>query len=101
MAQFVKEFHGLPIGPLRAYLDTCPQPLQTSELYGVASASKFVDTDLRLSRFRALVDPALFALAEQLLEVGRCSGPSTLSSRRYLVPNACACACARAGCVRI
>jgi hypothetical protein len=70
MAQFVKEFEALPIGPLRAYLDACPLPFRVSELYEVASASKFVDTDLRLSRFRPIVDPALFGLTEDLLQAG-------------------------------
>ena len=74
MSQFVNEFHSLPIGPLRAYLDSCPQAFQASELYEVASASKFVDTELRQSRFRAIVDAALFALATELVEVGRCGG---------------------------
>lgn len=63
MAQFVKEVLGLPIAAIRAYLDSCSQPLEVSALYETATNNKIIDPELRLSRFRAIKDKALFGLA--------------------------------------
>ena len=66
--QFVKEFAGLPVTGLRAFLDGCVQPFEASALYEVAGARRLVDPERRLSRFRAIADVHLFALAREVVE---------------------------------
>lgn len=65
MAQFVREFSDVPVAGLRAFLDGCTQPFEASALYEVAGARRLVDPERRLSRFRAIADVRLFALARE------------------------------------
>ena len=82
--QFVKELSGLPTDRLRSYLDKSKIPFETSALYEVASASKKVDKDLRLSKFRSLVDPEVLAIAKELVDTISALDPLNDFS---LVPN--------------
>ena len=70
-AAFTRSLSGLDRLPLYAkllnYLSTCEQPFEQSLLYSSATDTKFVDESLRSSSFRAIVDPALFAITEELL----------------------------------
>ena len=68
MAQFVKEFSGLPVAGLRAFLDGCAQPFEASALYEVAGGRRLVDPERRLSKFRSIADARLFALAREAVE---------------------------------
>ena len=67
--QFVREFavEKDKVQALRAWLDSCAQPMAPSALYEVAGARRAVDEALRLSRFRAISDPRLFELARDLV----------------------------------
>jgi len=65
--QFVRELRGLPVAALQAALAANSEPFQASELYVVATASKVVDTTQRISSFRLIRDPALFALCDALV----------------------------------
>jgi hypothetical protein len=67
MAQFIVELSGLPTDALVAYLAASPAPFGPSALYTVATEERIVDPEQRLSTFRALTDPAAFALAEALV----------------------------------
>ena len=70
-AAFTRSLSGLDQLPLYAkllsYLSTCEQPFEQSLLYSSATDTKFVDESLRSSSFRAIVDPALFTITEELL----------------------------------
>eukprot|EP00051_Salpingoeca_urceolata_P010162 m.123831 g.123831 ORF g.123831 m.123831 type:complete len:721 (-) comp16604_c0_seq2:12-2174(-) len=65
--QHVHEFEGLDIKPLCTYLAGCDVPLEPSQLYSGESKTKFVDQELRDSRFRALSDPAVLDVCEDIV----------------------------------
>ena len=73
---FVSEFSDLPIAKLRAYLDACEQPFEPSQLYSPAAEAKYVDTDQRVSTFRAIVSAECFGLAEELVAAVNAQVPS-------------------------
>ncbi len=75
--QYVRELSGLPVARLRAYLDASAQPFASSALYDSLRGEKFVDESLRLSRFRAIVDPALFGIAGELVAALSAADPLT------------------------
>ena len=66
--QCVRELTDLDTSDLCAFLDVCAQPFETSQLYVAADGKKVVDETERCSRFRAIKDPNLFAIAERLVE---------------------------------
>jgi hypothetical protein len=69
---------------LRAYLDGCNDPFDTSAVYEVATSERVVDESLRQSKFRALKDPAVFKLAAEIVD--RMSDQDPLNDFT-LVPN--------------
>ena len=67
MGSFVFEFSGLDTTALIAHLASCPVPFEPSALYDAVSEEKRIDTELRLSSFRALTDAASFDIAAALV----------------------------------
>jgi hypothetical protein len=67
--QFVRELvcANDKVQALRAWLDSCAQPMAPSALYEVAGGRRVVDEALRLSRFRAVSEPRLLELARDLV----------------------------------
>lgn len=65
--QFIAEFQDIDISKLRLYLDTCSQSFEDSQLYSGAKKEKFIDLALRMSKFRSIIDPVLFNIADDLL----------------------------------
>lgn len=66
--QFIEEFAGIDVGPLRAYFAACGAPFEVSKLYNSVRDEKFVDESLRLSKYRAITDPALFDIVQKMLD---------------------------------
>jgi len=73
--EFVRSFEGLDIGALSDFLRACPQPFAPSELYASATDTKYVDTQLRVSEFRSIVDKQLFDIVEQLVDGATADDP--------------------------
>jgi hypothetical protein len=65
--QFVKELSALPVDGILDILARSDAPFEPSELYLVASASKVVDPEQRVSAVRRLRDAALFAQCDALV----------------------------------
>ena len=63
------------VDQLENRLKEIAQPLQPSQLYSTLTETKFVDESLRLSSFRAIVDPALFSIADQLVQAVNADDP--------------------------
>jgi hypothetical protein len=61
------ELGGLPIDKLRAFLAEHEQSFEQSQLYSPATERKYVDTEQRVSEFRAIVSKELFEHAEALV----------------------------------
>ena len=59
--------NGNTIGNIQKYLETCDQSFQTSQLHSPSSKCKFTDEDLHKSSFRAITDPKLFDLVDQVV----------------------------------
>ena len=55
------------VDEIRAWLGACDVPWADSPLYSSARSSEYVDTSVRRSSARSLIDPALFALAERVV----------------------------------
>jgi hypothetical protein len=68
MKQYLKEFKDLPTAELVDYLSACTAPFEPSPLYEVQTEERRIDPELRLSKFRTLTDPAIFAIAHRLVE---------------------------------
>lgn len=64
---YVHEFSGLDTRALIAHLASNPSPFSPSALYDTATEEKRIDTELRLSVFRALTDSASFDCAAALV----------------------------------
>ena len=80
---FVSEFSDLPIAKLRAYLDACEQPFKPSQLYSPAAEAKYVDTDQRVSAFRAIVSAECFGLVRCPLKHDMCTACAAFSMRLF------------------
>lgn len=65
--QFVDEFKDVDISKLRTYISNSTQKFEESQLYSAARDEKFIDISLRMSKFRAIIDPVLFEIAQDLL----------------------------------
>ena len=59
--------NGNTIGNIQKYLETCDQSFQTSQLHSPSCKCKFTDEDLHKSSFRAITDPKLFDLVDQVV----------------------------------
>lgn len=66
--QFIEEFTGIDVSTLRAYFAACDKPFAVSQLYSSVKDEKFVDESLRLSKYRAITDPALFDIVQGILD---------------------------------
>ena len=64
---FLGELHGLPIAKIREYIEACEQQFEASQLYSPAAEAKYIDMEQRRSQFRAIVDPELFAMCDDLV----------------------------------
>lgn len=66
--QFINEFKDIDTSKLLEYLSTSKQQFKVSELYNGVRDEKFVDESLRKSKFRAIVDPELFEISNNILK---------------------------------
>lgn len=64
--QFIEEFTDIDVSGLRAYFEACTEPFQASQLYSASRDEKFVDESLRLSKYRAITDSALFDMVQEI-----------------------------------
>lgn len=64
--QFIEEFADIDVSALRSYFEVCTEPFQASQLYSASRDEKFVDESLRLSKYRAITDPALFDMVQEI-----------------------------------
>lgn len=65
--QLVQEVSGIDLTSILGYLSSAQQPFRKSELYSSVSETKFVDENLRQSRFRTFEDPVLFDLVDEVI----------------------------------
>jgi hypothetical protein len=65
--QTVTSLENVGIAELSSYLLNCTQAFEANQLYSYSTDTKFVDEELRLSRFRAIADPVLFDLCEPII----------------------------------
>jgi hypothetical protein len=65
----VRSFPDLNVGPIQAYLASCDEKFEASPLYSTEKEESFVDTNLRRSVYRTIVDPNLFELVEDIVTV--------------------------------
>jgi len=65
----------MDLATLESRLKEIQQPLEASKLYSTLTETKFVDESLRRSSFRAIVDPTLFTIADQLVQAVNATDP--------------------------
>ena len=80
---FLGELHGLPIAKIREYIEACEQQFEASQLYSPAAEAKYIDMEQRRSQFRAIVDPELFAMCDDLVTMLNSSQHGIAGSRRF------------------
>eukprot|EP00299_Pterocystis_sp_00344_P013573 c6664_g1_i1.p1 GENE.c6664_g1_i1~~c6664_g1_i1.p1 ORF type:complete len:614 (+),score=118.90 c6664_g1_i1:34-1875(+) len=65
--QCVRELRGVDVEPIKKYLSESSVKFERSQLYSSLNETKFVDENLRKSKFRTFTDPVLFDLCDAIL----------------------------------
>lgn len=58
---------GINVGPICAYLAKCDVDFEKSPLFNSETETTYVDEERRLSQYRSIKDPSLFALVEEFV----------------------------------